>query len=109
MSIPHLQVIDNSQLSSKDKAIISDSESRRFKFSESPSKRICDSPSSMSAGKKRVREVEFDFDSDEEDVPRVEGAKDDDESRSAQHGVSVCLSACLSICLLVCLPVSPFT
>ena len=48
----------------------------------------------MSAGKKRVREI--DLDSDEEDVPRVEGAKDDDESRLAlDRFVS------LSVCLLV--------
>ena len=80
MSVSHIQKIDIAHLSPKERAIIADSESRRFKFLEDGSSKRIGSSSPFSLGaRKRGREGEGE--SDEEEASKAEQPKDGEESR----------------------------
>lgn len=79
MSILHLEKIDMTYLDTRERAIIDDSESRRFKVNEEGARKRAssDSPYSLSV-RKRPREGD---ESDEEEASTTELPKDGLESR----------------------------
>jgi hypothetical protein len=80
MSIMHIEKVDIAHLDERERAIIADSESRRFKFhDEGPVKRtVTSSPYSLGV-RKRGREGEGE--SDDDDAGNAEQTNAEEESR----------------------------